>query len=157
MCLCAYEGRGNPFYTLRDGPYMRERVLQPMPSATVRSGTSRVNLGACLLVPWLLLIGHMLSYSSHDASSHPSVVQVLVACSRPCRHTRQVPQNMFSIRLRFMYSTTLSSVNVLMSPFSMCEHALSVSYCPFRYMGGHFVVVTLLLLYTWRGHGLVAT
>jgi hypothetical protein len=81
VCLCAYEGRGAPFYTLRDGPYMREKVLQPMPSATVRSGTSRVNLGACLLVPWLLLIGHMLPYSSHDASSHPSVVKVLVACS----------------------------------------------------------------------------
>jgi hypothetical protein len=69
--------------------------------------------------------------------------------------TGWVPRNVFSVMMRFVYSATSFSINVLMSPFSMCEHAPSVSSCPFRNMGGDFVAVTPLVLYGWREHGLV--
>ena len=38
MYLCLYEGRGTPFYTSRDDPYMRERVLKLIPYVVVRGG-----------------------------------------------------------------------------------------------------------------------
>jgi hypothetical protein len=63
----------------------------------------------------------------------------------------------FSVRLRFVYSMASCSVIVLTSPFSICEHALSVYSCPLWYAGGDFVVVTPLVLYAWCEHGLVAT
>jgi hypothetical protein len=39
----------------------------------------------------------------------------------------------------------------------MCKHALGALFCPFWYVGGDFVAVTPLVLYTWCGHGLVMT
>jgi hypothetical protein len=44
--LYLYEG--TPFYTSRDGPYLRERVLQLTPYVVVRGGPLLVSLGACL-------------------------------------------------------------------------------------------------------------
>jgi hypothetical protein len=62
---------------------------------------------------------------------------------------------MLSVRLRFVFSMISSSVNVLTSPSSMCEHALGASFCPFWYVGGDFVAVTPLgtvhMVWTWFG------
>jgi hypothetical protein len=51
------------------------------------------------------------------------------------------PAECFLVRLRFVYNVASSSINVLMSPFSICYHALSVPSHPFRYMGEDFVIM----------------
>lgn len=84
-------------------------------------------LGRVLRVAWLLLTYRVLTYSSHDVLSHPSVMRVPVACSTPMPLYQMGPAE----RVLSKFEVTASSfVNVLMSPFIMCEHTFSVSSCP---------------------------
>jgi hypothetical protein len=48
------------------------------------------------------------------------------------------------VRLRFVFSTSSSSVNALASPSSMFEHALGVFSFSFWYVGGDLVAATPL-------------